>query len=132
MTDMLSKLSMLKELTGTLPGFPAATSIRDGFKEHQMTYGTSFSWDLLNRPEISCAHWFSSQGSKFPEHIHEGTEWIIVFKGSMHLAIGGDTEILAVGSLRIIEPSVSHSFNFLEDCHYLAIVIPKTSDWPTS
>ena len=41
-------------------------------------------------------------------------------------------ERLLAGQWRVIEPNVQHSARFSEDCHYLAVVIPKTEDWPTN
>lgn len=129
---MNNNLSKLRVLTEQL-SFPATIDEQPGFKEHRMICGTSFSWDILNREELSCAHWYNSQGSDFPGHSHNGREWIIVFKGSMMLQIDGNAEErILTGQSKIIEPHTTHSKRFLEDCHYVAIVIPKTDDWPTS
>lgn len=128
---MNNHLENLKVLTKQLPSFPPAISETPGFKEHEMICGTSFCWDLLDRKELSCAHWFNSLGSEFPTHFHNERKWLIVFKGSMILTIEGkQEERLLVGQWKVIEPNVKHSIRFMEDCHYLAIVIPKTKDWP--
>lgn len=128
----VESLNRLRVLTQQLSAFPPTVEEKDSFKEHQMINGTSFSWDLLNREELSCAHWFNSQGCIFPEHSHEGREWMIVFKGSVVLMVGDTEERLLSGQSKIIEPNIKHSAVFVEDCHYLAVVIPKTNDWPTS
>ena len=125
-------LDSLRVLTQQLPSFPPAIAERASFKEHKMECGTSFSWDILNREELSCAHWFNSQGCIFPKHTHTGREWLIIFKGSLILIIDDVEERLLVGQSKIIEPYTEHSAKFVEDCHYLAIVIPKTHDWPTN
>ena len=137
MSDFRSSdsLDLLRELTENLPvegpAFPREIASAPGFKEHKMSCGTSFSWDLLTRDEVSCAHWFNSSGTIFPEHVHEQREWLIVFIGSMILQLDGEeSERLLPGQYRVIEPGLKHKAKFLEDCHYLSITIPKSSDWP--
>jgi len=130
--DNIEALRILTPLITSLPEMPATVSESTGFKEHQMTCGTSFSWDILDREELSCAHWYNSQGSAFPQHAHKGREWLIIFKGSILITIEDQKEErLVVGQYKIIEPNVLHSARFLEDCHYLAILIPKSKNWPT-
>ena len=126
-----SSLDSLRVLTQQLSSFPPTIAEHANLKEHKMESGTSFSWDVLDREELSCAHWFNSQGCIFPQHTHEGREWLIIFKGSLILTIDNIDERLLVGQSKIIEPYVEHSAKFVEDCHYLAVVIPKTNDWPT-
>jgi len=126
-----NNLSKLRELTHNLP-FPKETGQKtQGFKEHEIECGTSLSWNLLNQPEIACGRWFLSAGSKFPVHAHNEREWIIVYKGSIYLNIENKEERrLTVGMSCVIEPGVSHFARTIEDCWYLAIVIPSSEDWP--
>jgi len=124
-------LQRLKELTPELR-FPEIISSGKGFTEHNMKCGTSLSTSLLNKKEISCAEWFNSTGSKFPDHIHDERLWLIIYRGSMKVTIKGqEPKILRVGEYVVIEPRVIHQTEFLEDCFYIAITIPCCDDWPS-
>jgi len=126
-------LRRLKELTPDLPSFPieANNGQIDGCKIHKMICGTSISWNLLSQSEISCAKWYNSNGTEFPEHVHEQREWVVIYKGSMLMTVEGQEEIrLLPGMSMTINPNTKHSARFLEDCWYLAITVPKSEDFP--
>ena len=126
-----NRLGLLRDLTDKLPAFPQEILPHvHGCKEHKMKCGTCVSWNLLNQDEISCARWFNSAGTIFPEHLHEEREWLIVYKGSMFITIGYEERRLNVGESIIIEPNTLHSARSLEDCWYLGIAIPKSASWP--
>ena len=120
----------LRQLTEALPRFPDAVEAEPGFKEHKMKGGTSYSWNLYSVEEIACAKWFNSPGD-FPWHAHDEREWLIVFRGSMMFQLEGEEERrLLPGTGITIEPGVRHRARFLEDCHYVAITVPRSPDWP--
>jgi quercetin dioxygenase-like cupin family protein len=128
MTDSIRRL---EELTSTLPPFPQPVKESTGFKQHAMECGTSFSWSLLDEPDISAANWFNSSGTRFPRHAHKQTEYLIVYKGTMFLTVGaGEEKQLGPGESAHIPPSTLHMARFLEDCWYVAICIPQNPDWP--
>jgi len=125
-------LPKLRDLTHNLPSFPKETGQKfEGFKQHEMEHGTSLSWNLLNQSEISCGRWFLSAGSRFPIHVHNEREWLIIYKGSLFVKIGENDEYrLTPGMSCTIEPKIPHFSRTIEDCWYLAIVIPSSEDWP--
>ena len=126
----MTSLEALERITPTLPTFPPAIDEGSGFKEHKMICGHSFSWCLDSRPEGSCARWFNTSGTDFPEHVHIEREWIIIIKGSMELTTSEGIQELGVGDWWVLEPNELHGARFLEDCFYYAITIPRSPDWP--
>jgi len=131
---MTTHLEELERITPILQAFPTVIDDQSGFKEHRMTCGTSFSWGLDSRPEGSCARWFNSAGTEFPEHTHAEREWIIILKGVMFLKLlDEDRELeLSAGDWYVLEAGENHGGRFLEDCLYYAITIPRSPDWPTN
>lgn len=127
---MNENLDKLMEMTPRLPRFPEPVRQGDGFKEHRMTCGHSFSWALVDQPEISCARWFNSAGTEFPEHSHQQVEFLIPYVGQIFLSIAGVDSVLHTGQVQRIEPGVLHSSKFLEDTWYLAVTVPANDDWP--
>ena len=129
--EIEQRFKQLREMTEHLPAFPETIAQQSGFKEHKMHSGTSYSWDLLTRPEVGVADWFNSKGTVFPFHSHTAREWIIVTEGSIILQIGDkEAKRFVAGTYVCIEPNVRHAARFIEDCKYLAIVIPSVTDWP--
>lgn len=129
---MTTTLQELESLTMCLPEFPESIMEHPGFKEHQMDCGYSFSWALMDRPEISVANWFNSAGTSFPQHTHTQREWLIVYIGSMYLTVDGGEEIrYGPGHSVLIPPNTVHEARFLEDTFYVAICMPRNKDWPT-
>lgn len=125
-------MQALRELTPTLVPFPEVIEECKGVSFHAMECGTSIAFALLQQPEISVARWFNSSGTQFPTHSHQQREWLIVYSGSMFLAIDGEEEKrLLPGQSVTIEPGVLHQSRFLEDTWYLAITIPQSPEWPT-
>jgi quercetin dioxygenase-like cupin family protein len=124
-------LERLRKLTDDIFSFPQSTDVKSGYKEYKMNKGHSFGSNLLNRREISCADWFASADCVFPEHQHIEKEWLIIYSGTLFLTIDGKEEKLGVGDSKVIEKNVKHSARFTEDCWHLAIVIPRSDDWPS-
>jgi quercetin dioxygenase-like cupin family protein len=131
---MTKEMQHLRQLTERLPPFPETKSVLPGFKQHKMECGTSLSWNLdtTSGEQASCAKWFNSAGTHFPDHTHKCREWLIVLEGSMWLKVGGEEERrLLSGMYATIEPETLHSGHFTEDCWYYAITVPQEPSWPT-
>jgi len=129
-TKRVVAIQVVEKLRRSMPSFPPVVGQLPGFKEHLMDCGTCFSWSLFNRDEVSCARWFNSSGTVFPQHSHDQKEYIIVYRGSMILEVSGEKKTLQFGDSAMIAPGHLHSVQCDEDCEYIAIVIPKSKDWP--
>lgn len=128
---MNGTLDELRELTSRLIEFPEEIEVMGERHEYAAIDGVSFAWNLKNVPgEISVADWFNSDGCKFPMHSHKEREWVIVYKGVMHLFIGGHKITLEPGDGYYIPPNEPHTARFSADTRYLAITIPDCADWP--
>lgn len=136
---MTSKyLEAMETLEKRLPRFPPGRAVKPGFMRHTMECGESLSWDLIEDWQFAEADnflWLNTNGTRFPWHAHKEREWLIVFRGSMTLIVEdpetGETtrERLVSGTSRIIEPETPHCAEFLEDCYYFAICIPRNPTW---
>lgn len=124
-------LSKLREMTANLPSFPAAIEEGNGYREYKMDEGSCFSW-FIHRSgnDIAIHRWFNTAGSIFPEHCHSEKEWIIVYHGTMNLMKNGVETVLHKGDFSFNEPHTPHSATFPEDCKYITIMIPPSSEYP--
>ena len=122
----------MKELPLQPPSFPAVigTGLGGHMKQYEVEGGTSFSWSLLDLPSVSVAKWFASTGASFPEHAHDQIEWIIVYQGSLVFVAGEKETLLTPGKFIHIAENVPHTKKFTEDCFFLAITVPRCTDWP--
>jgi quercetin dioxygenase-like cupin family protein len=127
----------LKELTDNLPGIPKLVDLvsSDIAANHSIIYnveeGTSFGFNLLNRPDVSVQELFVSKGTSFPEHVHnKEEEWGLVYKGKMKVVLGDEEVILTPGSCVHFKKGVVHSSEALSDCWLIAIAIPKIQGYP--
>ena len=132
--DTHTGIKALRNLTEKLPAFPLqdmTAEVCNGYKEHIMDEGRSKAWDLWTvEGKVSCAKWFSTKGTKFPEHTHQQKEWVIVVEGKISIQKGSENFVLEAGSFIFIEPDTKHHSTFIEDTWYLAVTIPDNSDWP--
>ena len=78
-----SHIDKLEAITNTLPKFPPVVVSKDDYTEYQMDEGYCKAYNLYNGSDCSIARWFSTKGTKFPEHIHSQKEWIIICNGAM-------------------------------------------------
>jgi len=136
---MEDTLSILKILTDNLPPVPTLGEFKGELfdKEHSnkhLTYdivgGVCHSYVLFSSPEISVARTFVSAGGEFPEHLHEQTEYALIFSGSALIRVKEEERVLRVGEFIVYDPMVPHWAKALEDTWFIAITIPYSKDYP--
>lgn len=137
---MEDTLSILRILTANLPPIPTLKEFKlelfdsNDISQKHVVYdvegGVCHSYSLFSSPEISVARTFISEGSIFPEHLHEETEYILIFSGSALIRVDGKEKILRPGKCTVHEPNVPHWAKALEDTWFIAISIPYSKDYP--
>jgi len=126
---MGENLELLKELTATLPPFPAG-EIFPNYSKYKMEKGTVMSWHLFDRGDkVAVDKWFASKDTVFSNHIHHAKEIIVIYEGKMTLYIGDKTTYLATGDVICIDPNQLHSSTIPEDCWFITITIPPAKEF---
>ena len=131
---MNGNIERINELNNAL-SFPQATGmaalgVGSMAQEYSMECGTCLAWNLLYRPEVSCANWFMSSGCRFGEHEHEQVEIIIVYKGSLKITVGGVDTLVKAGESFTIKPRTRHHALALEDVWAISTTVPCSPNWP--
>jgi quercetin dioxygenase-like cupin family protein len=133
----MNNIDKVKELTDNLPAVPKLTDLvkLDDCSPHSVIYdvqkGTSFGFNLLNRPEVSVMELFVSKGTCWPKHVHnESTEWGIIYKGKLKVTLCNKVKTLGKGDWILFEKGVAHSSVALEDTWLIALAIPKIDGYP--
>jgi len=98
--------------------------------ELEMVQGTSYMVGLYKTPVIAVARNYASRACKFPKHVHEEWELLIVYQGEMNLSVGGEMINLKAKEFYYIEPGTEHEAFFPAETWFLAITMPASKDWP--
>jgi len=125
---VLSKKETLKkaeELTKKLLAEEMA-EIQDGVAFYKIDQGTCFGVRLINTNLIAVQRVFMSNAAIFPTHIHNESEWIIVYQGK--LVIDGET--LGKGKSIMFPPLTEHSIKAEENTWFIGITVPASKGYP--
>ena len=131
---MIREILELERLTKKIPNYNPGIKFGDQLVL-EMVAGLGQSRGLLNRPEIAVAVTVLSTGSKLGMHNHPEREFIIVFRGQMTLHCFDsenkqNTIVLTTGDQAIVEPHIKHCATVEEECHFIAITIPASKNFP--
>lgn len=132
---MEDTISILRHLTLNLPPVPTLGEFKhaSGYTDYtvyEIIGGVCRSYVLFSSPEISVARTFVSAGGEFPEHLHEETEYALIFSGSAQVRVGGEEKIVGVGDYIVYDPKTPHWAKALEDTWFIAMTIPYSKDYP--
>ena len=133
----MNSIDTLKKLTEELPGIPKLSDLVEENNKgphsiiYKVDHGTSFGFNLLNRPEVSVMELFVSKGTGFPEHVHDlEREWGLVYKGKLKVDIDGEEHIVSAGECIKFGEGELHSSEALEDTWLIAVAIPNIDGYP--
>ena len=125
---MNKDLAHLRELTKNLPEMVIAFHLID--VEYEVENGTCFGHALLHNPKVAVQLAIMSKGAKFPFHVHEADEHLIVYKGSMAVSFEDKCVTLYPGDAQKISAGVQHRVVAPEECRMIGITIPADMGYP--
>jgi quercetin dioxygenase-like cupin family protein len=104
-----------QQLTGSILSFDlnaeaAQLHYERGFRETDRGANT-----LVNTPTLRLVLTVLRQGARLPEHHAPSTVVIQVVSGHLRVRVGTDTTDLSAGHLVVLEPSLRHDAEALED-----------------
>jgi len=128
-TVLLEKLEKLTEILPSLTG--QIINTHPGFTEYDATEGTSLVWGLLKEKCIAVQMSFISKGSLFRSHVHQGNEYMIVYKGALQFTIDDDQRSITYpGQCQFIPSGQRHECEALEDTWMVGITVPADAGYP--
>lgn len=104
----------------------------NGVIQYETERGTSFGIPLRREAALAVQIVFMCAGTLVAEHVHDETEWLLVYQGRLRLHLGNETEEYGVAEGRSIEPSLPHQSEALEDTWMLCATIPAAEGYPNN
>lgn len=136
---MTDTLEVLRKMTEELPPIPklgdlkasAFVKEKKDYEEYEIGGGVCRSYSLFSSPKISVARTSIPKGTEFPLHVHNETEYGLIYSGSGIFRSGHEEEReLKIGDTIVIEPNIPHWFKASEDTWFIVITIPYSKDFP--
>lgn len=96
-----------------------------------VTEGTGYGVGLYSEDDnISVMRCYFSKGTKYPEHHHPEWEFVLVYKGELHLIVDGKKRILPEKGFYYLNPGQRHSGYFPQETKLICLTIPRSEDFP--
>ena len=131
---MPTDLPGLKEITDTLTLNSMILSQHQEYVYYDVCNGTCFGIGVLKESgphSVAVQKAFMSNGTEFPYHSHEETEYLVVYSGKIIIHKGEDDQVaLGRGDAILIKPGQPHSVLALEDAWLIGITIPAAEGYP--
>ena len=85
---------------------------------------------LLFEPNVAVQRSFMPKDARFPKHVHEEVEHLIIYYGELQITVGDEKRIFKAGEHVNFDPHVVHEVLALTDCWVIGITIPHSSGYP--
>jgi quercetin dioxygenase-like cupin family protein len=124
-------IDKLRELTKELPVL--SNIVAERYKDsvaYAMLAGICTGEELFYNQSIAVQRSFMNKGAKFPIHLHNQIEWIIVSRGHLINDTEGVITELKDGDGVKIERGHSHCIEAITDTWLIGITIPASEGYP--
>jgi mannose-6-phosphate isomerase-like protein (cupin superfamily) len=128
---MNDNLEKLKRITKELPVL--SNIIKERYKSsvaYAMVNGICTGEELFYCQSVAVQRSFLSKGAKFPIHLHNQVEWLIVSSGYIINDTEGEITHIKDSEGIKIERGKSHCVEAVEDTWLIGITIPASEGYP--
>jgi quercetin dioxygenase-like cupin family protein len=131
MTGASTSLTRLRELTPCLPALgDMARDLYLPVVQYEIPGGVALSTCLLGLADIAVQDCRMPAGSRFPDHVHETKEIIVVYEGELRVTFGERETVLRRGDVVYFIPGQPHTAEAITDVRCVGITVPAEPGYP--
>ena len=126
-------LEKLRELTQEVKKLDSfVLEVDQDVIEYDLEVGSSIGYGLFHIDDVAVQRNDMTKGTIFPEHKHEESEFMVVYRGKARYEFDGKEKIVTPGKFIYFIPNQPHACEALEDTSMIAITIPADKGYPNA